>query len=48
MSDPPEGIKVIINEEDISDIQAIIEGPGWDLFIDTWRLRVVYTFNFFN
>ncbi len=43
MSDPPEGIKVIINEEDISDIQAIIEGPGWDLFLDTWRLKVVYT-----
>ncbi len=28
ISDPPEGIKVILNEEDISDIQAIIDGPG--------------------
>lgn len=26
--DPPEGIKVIPNEEDITDIQATIEGPG--------------------
>jgi len=27
-SDPPEGIKVFTNEEDITDIQATIEGPG--------------------
>lgn len=33
ISDPPEGIKVILNEEDISDIQAVIEGPG-DAFSD--------------
>ncbi len=26
--DPPEGIKVFLNEEDITDIQATIEGPG--------------------
>lgn len=25
---PPEGIKVIMNEEDVTDIQATIEGPG--------------------
>lgn len=25
---PPEGIKVIFNEDDITDIQATIEGPG--------------------
>ena len=25
---PPEGIKVFVNEEDITDIQATIEGPG--------------------
>lgn len=24
---PPEGIRVILNEEDVTDIQAIIEGP---------------------
>lgn len=28
ITDPPEGIKVILNEEDISDIQAIIDGPA--------------------
>jgi len=25
---PPEGIKIIMNEEDVTDIQATIEGPG--------------------
>lgn len=25
---PPEGIKVYINEHDLTDIQATIEGPG--------------------
>ena len=25
---PPEGIKVFINEQDLTDIQATIEGPG--------------------
>lgn len=25
---PPEGIKVFLNEEDITDIQATITGPG--------------------
>ena len=29
--DPPEGIKVYLNEEDITDIQATIEGPGASL-----------------
>jgi ubiquitin-conjugating enzyme E2 S len=28
ISTPLEGIRVIINDEDVSDIQAIIEGPG--------------------
>lgn len=27
-NDPPEGIKVFVNEQDITDIQATIEGPG--------------------
>ena len=27
-SDPPEGIKIITNDEDVTDIQATIEGPG--------------------
>lgn len=25
---PPEGIKIIPNEEDFTDIQSLIEGPG--------------------
>ena len=25
---PPEGIKLYINEEDITDVQATIQGPG--------------------
>ncbi|XP_013772527.1 ubiquitin-conjugating enzyme E2 S-like isoform X2 [Limulus polyphemus] len=28
VSSPPEGIKVFINDEDITDIQAVIEGPA--------------------
>ena len=38
-NDPPEGIKIFPNDEDITDIQAQIEGPGnynmvyWTLFI---------------
>ncbi len=31
---PPEGIKVIINEEDVTDVQALIDGPGnYEFFI---------------
>ena len=25
---PPEGIKVFMNEEDVTDIQAAVDGPG--------------------
>ena len=28
VTDPPEGVRVITNEEDVTDIQAIIDGPG--------------------
>ncbi len=28
VQEPPEGIKVFANEEDITDVQASIEGPG--------------------
>lgn len=28
VNQPLEGIKVIPNEEDVSDIQAVVEGPG--------------------
>lgn len=28
VNSPPEGIKVTLNEQDITDIQAYIEGPG--------------------
>lgn len=30
---PPEGIRVVINEADISDIQAFVEGPGDEHFM---------------
>ena len=26
--EPPEGIKIHVNEEDLTDIQATVEGPG--------------------
>ena len=28
VTDAPEGIRIITNEEDITDIQAVIDGPG--------------------
>ena len=30
---PPEGIKVFMNEEDVTDVQAAIEGPGNHCFV---------------
>lgn len=30
--DPPEGIKVQINDEDVTDIQAILDGPAGRMF----------------
>ncbi|GFR31374.1 ubiquitin-conjugating enzyme E2 S, partial [Trichonephila clavata] len=39
-SNPPEGIKVFINEEDITDIQASIEGPAGTPYADgLFRVR---------
>lgn len=26
--EPPEGIKIFVNEEDVTNIEASIEGPG--------------------
>lgn len=38
---PPEGIKVISNDEDVTDVQAIIEGPGLKIvlltYINSWN-----------
>lgn len=31
VNNPPEGIKVQINEEDVTDIQAYIDGPAGKL-----------------
>lgn len=28
LTDAPEGIRVILNEEDITDVQAVIDGPA--------------------
>ncbi|KAI4484301.1 hypothetical protein M0804_007757 [Polistes exclamans] len=41
---PPEGIRVILNEDDVTDIQAIIEGPcklKIDLHINQWSFYVL-------
>ncbi len=35
---PPEGIKLVINEEDITDVQATIEGPGKEMAFSLWRV----------
>ena len=49
ISEPPEGIKAILNEEDISDIQAIIDGPGKMKIIilnnDFLDSKVVFSFS---
>jgi len=33
VTDAPEGIRIITNEEDITDIQAVIDGPGKDIYL---------------
>ena len=46
---PPEGVKVFINDEDITDVQASIEGPGnytvhsLQLFSEIPVTEIVYT-----
>ena len=35
LSNPPEGIKLVQNEEDVTDVQAIIDGPGLFTFHST-------------
>lgn len=45
--DPPEGIKVIPNEEDITDIQATIEGPAGTPYAGgLFRMKLVLGKNF--
>lgn len=43
---PPEGIKLIPNEEDVSDIQAIVEGPGkiFSQNFDGFDINFVFVF----
>lgn len=36
---PPEGLKLFVNEEDVTDIQATIEGPG------KYLQRLIITFH---
>lgn len=38
VSNPPEGIKVQINDEDVTDIQAYIDGPAGNWLISEVRL----------
>ena len=40
VTDPPEGVRVIANEEDVTDIQAVIDGPG--TFVYRFRWKWVY------
>jgi len=47
VSAPPEGIKVSLNEEDITDIQAVIDGPaGTPYFGGNFRVRLVLSKDF--
>ncbi|CAH1795575.1 unnamed protein product, partial [Owenia fusiformis] len=46
-SDPPEGIKVYPNEEDITDIQATIEGPAGTPYAGgMFKMKLVLSKNF--
>ena len=48
---PPEGVKVFINDEDITDVQASIEGPGnytVQLFSEIPVTEIVYTTSSIN
>ncbi|XP_076309782.1 ubiquitin-conjugating enzyme E2 S-like [Tachypleus tridentatus] len=39
---PPEGIKIFINEEDVTDIQAVIEGPAGTPYANgAFRVKLV-------
>ncbi|XP_064628988.1 ubiquitin-conjugating enzyme E2 S-like [Lineus longissimus] len=45
--DPPEGIKIFPNDEDITDIQATIEGPSGTPYAGgTFRMKLVLGKNF--
>ncbi|RWS16505.1 ubiquitin-conjugating enzyme E2 S-like protein [Dinothrombium tinctorium] len=42
VSNPCEGIKVLLNEEDVTDIQAIIDGPsGTPYYGGSFRVRLI-------
>jgi ubiquitin-conjugating enzyme E2 S len=45
---PPEGIKVVINEEDVTDVQALIDGPGNGSSQITFKLRIQNYFIFYE
>jgi hypothetical protein len=47
VNDPPEGIKVNMNDEDITDIQAYIEGPGNTLYFVS-NYGVTYSMEFLS
>lgn len=43
----PEGIKVQINESDVTDIQAVLEGPGWyTLNTNPFKYELHFQFRF--
>jgi ubiquitin-conjugating enzyme E2 S len=43
LTEPPEGIKISVNDDDITDIQAYIEGPGIFFFCPScFRLVNIY------
>lgn len=39
-TNPPEGIKVFTSDDDITNIQATIEGPGLDCLV-FWKIYFV-------
>ena len=40
--EPPEGIKIFLNEEDVTNIEASIEGPGVCITFDQCEFSAIY------
>jgi len=44
---PPEGIRVILNDEDVTDIQCVLDGPaGTPYYGGTFRVRLILSKDF--
>lgn len=40
-AEPPEGIRIIVNEDNFANVQAEIDGPGRDSFFSCFDVKFV-------